>query len=420
VRQVACLVLARVLSAGAEEPSRRVLLIGVDGASPRMTGSLIEAGRLPNLARLAREGASGSLRAFPPLYSPRIWGTIATGKVPEKHGILSFSLDDADGASRLFDGRDRVGAALWNIASRAGLGVGVVNYWNTYPPEVVDGVIVSDHFLPEAIAARRELLGLEDRPDRATIYPASWRERIESLRESGVAPVPDPDPFRGPLPPWADADFLSRVFQEDGLVARIALEIEAAERPGLLIVFLPGVDRVSHVLWGTLAPRGAFPEHLRGTPALRRAGAEALRAYYDYVDALVGALLERFSADDLVMVVSDHGFEVGVTETPTGDHTGRHVTSLAAEGVLFARGPGIAPGSAAGPVTVNDVTPTILSWLGLPTAEDMDGEPAAFLEAPRPPSIETYDTVPVERIGVGRSGSEEEIRGRLRALGYVE
>ena len=136
-----CLVaLALDGSACAEAPRGRVLLVGIDGAGVHVMRPLMEEGRLPNLARIARDGVVGPLQSFLPLHSPRIWATIATGKVPEKHGILTFAYTDDAGQRRLYDSRDRKVHAIWNIASNAGLEVGVVNYWNTYPPEIIEGV----------------------------------------------------------------------------------------------------------------------------------------------------------------------------------------------------------------------------------------------------------------------------------------
>ena len=89
--------------------------------------------------------------------------------------------------------------------------------------------------------------------------------------------------------------------------------------------------------------------------------------------------------------------------------------------MVFARGPGIAAGQRAAGMSVNDVSPTILAWLGLPLGQDMDGKVAAFLAPSRPVrSIATHDVGEVERIGGSASGSEEEILDQLRALGYIE
>jgi arylsulfatase A-like enzyme len=117
------------------------------------------------------------------------------------------------------------------------------------------------------------------------------------------------------------------------------------------------------------------------------------------------------------MVVSDHGFEAAVS---MGVLTGNHKSLKAIDGVIFARGPGIPAGAPAGPMTINDVTPTILTWLGLPIAEDMDGQPAGFLDVPEVKTIPTYDVAPVERLDLTPSGVEETIVEQLRGLGYFE
>lgn len=88
-------VLALILGIGceADSPSSqppvsgRVLLIGIDGASDRVLGPMMRAGRLPNLSRIAKDGVYGPILSSYPLLSPRIWTTVATGKHSDKHGI---------------------------------------------------------------------------------------------------------------------------------------------------------------------------------------------------------------------------------------------------------------------------------------------------------------------------------------------
>ena len=64
---------------------------------------------------------------------------------------------------------------------------------------------------------------------------------------------------------------------------------------------------------------------------------EDLFRYYEYADRLIGLLADRFGPDDLVVVVSDHGFEAGPT---SGNNmlTGKHESLAALDGVIFARG----------------------------------------------------------------------------------
>jgi predicted AlkP superfamily phosphohydrolase/phosphomutase len=409
-----------VLGSGcAEEPSRsRVLLVGLDGASPRIVREMFQAGQLPHLARLADRGLLVPLRSSLPLLSPPIWASIATGKTREKHGIDAFVKRDEKGRFRLLLGSDRRTLALWNIVSDAGRRVVVINWWNTFPPEVIEGVMVSDHALPGEVWRRRLLTRSAAVPAGALVYPQHWEERLGSSL-AGQIDVGWPDPFTGndALPRWGHPERLAEVFRDDARAVEIALTVEDEIDPDLLMVFMPGIDRVSHRLWGCLEEDFPYPDRLTPTPSERRAGAEAVLAYYRYADALVGRLLERFTPDDLVMIVSDHGFEAGTTRRL--DLTGLHKTVAAQDGILIAAGRGIGRQAPAEVVTIHDVTPTVLAWMELPVGRDMDGRAAPFLDA-QVTWIETHDTRAIERLPTHASGKEEEILRNLRDLGYIE
>jgi predicted AlkP superfamily phosphohydrolase/phosphomutase len=79
----------------------RVFLIGVDGASWDIIQRLASENKIPNLQKLMQRGATGYLDSIPwrkkidkahGLFSPIIWSSIATGKLPSKHGIEDFRL----------------------------------------------------------------------------------------------------------------------------------------------------------------------------------------------------------------------------------------------------------------------------------------------------------------------------------------
>jgi predicted AlkP superfamily phosphohydrolase/phosphomutase len=416
--------LAFVFSCGGEPVGRapRVLVVGIDGATFRVIGPLFEQERLPVLRELTRRGAWGPLRASPPLFSPLIWNAMSTGKTADRHGIVNFVRDTPEGR-RLYLSSDRKVPALWNMLSDRGVTVSVVNWWNTFPPERIAGVMVSDHFFPSQVAERESLVGAEGARGMA-IDPPEWGERgLALLAEDAPLPgVPDPFAGEGPLPRWIDRTTLAKHARFDVRVARVALAIEAELEPQVLMVLLTGIDRVSHHLWGVMEPPESYPPELRPTPEERAAGRAALEAYYEFTDALIRLLGAGFGEDDLVLVVSDHGFENVTFEHVPQMHaqklTGGHEGEKARDGVVFAAGRGIAHGPTEG-MTVHDVTPTILAWLGLPVGADMDGRPAAFLGEGAVASIPTWDATPVER-RAGDSGAEETMIEQLRELGYVE
>jgi predicted AlkP superfamily phosphohydrolase/phosphomutase len=343
---------------------------------------------------------------------------MATGKVARKHGIKGFVKPGADGASHLYQSGDREVQALWNILSLRGVRVGVVNWWTTYPPEAVNGVIVSDLFFSSSFQGRgTPAAGVTDRSSSPLVHPVSFEPRARELLSDEAPLTRVANPFDdSAFSSWVKRDLLSKQFRMDGAATRIALAVQEEFRPDVLLVVLYGIDRASHWLWGSLEPESLYPEALRPTPSARAAGIAALERSYEYVDAMIGLLVAGMGSDDLVLVVSDHGFESAVVLDR--GVTGHHQSEAGRDGVVFARGRGIPAGGGPEGMTINDVTPTLLAWLGLPVAEDMDGVVAPFLELPTLERIASYEAAPRPVSEARPSEGEAELVERLRALGY--
>ncbi len=417
----------------ATAPPGRVLLIGVDGASLRLVKRLMAEGRLPNMAALMREGGSGVSRPVPPLLSPRIWTSVATGKLPANHGVEGWVRITEDGTPFLYSSRDRHARALWNIASAAGMRVGIVNWLMTHPPEVVNGVIVSDHaaegmedeklamaskFASNIKGAKVEAK-LSETEDVSFVSPPEFRERLERARNAGpLSDVPNPFADRTLWPEGGKlSDFFRRVVANDEFAARVALQIEAELRPELMLVYLPGIDRLSHFLWVGVEPQEAIPEHLRWPQFVMDKHAHALTSYYEFVDGLIGHLVAGRGPNDLVMVMSDHGFETDVS----GEQAqGVHDSPAARDGILIVKGKGVPVGRRNLVFRMIDMAPTLLAWLGLPPALDMDGKPARWMRVPVPDAVSSYDEIPIEHLGVSSPEVDSRIIENLKELGYVE
>lgn len=346
-----------------------VFLIGLDGADPAVTAELIKAGKMPNLAAVFAGGVSGRLdtRAPLPLSSPVIWTSMATGKNVEKHGITGFV---KPGTGTFYRTSDRTAPALWNMVSSRGLTVTVVGYLMTYPAEAVNGTMIStNYFMPGAAQSVVYPPGLKLKTSRAQAFVNGTALR-DAAAISGLA-SPETLLLMPSLDTYDSADFrrhyifekLTQYTMSDEGFVSLSEELLGRGKPDLFMLYLPGIDRVSHLAWG----QGAGPGKVFGN---------LVRSYYAYTDRLLGRVLAYAGKGDTVIIVSDHGFRhregAGPLTVVTGDHR--------PGGIFAARGPEISGGARLKtPLTDWDIAPTALYLLGLPVAKDMDGAPALAL-----------------------------------------
>lgn len=125
-------------------PKSKVFIIGLDGATFDIIYPMIEKAQLPTISRLMKTGTHGVLKSTIPDLSPVAWTSMITGKKPGSHAIFDFISRQPD--SYKFAptrGCDRKVQPIWSILSDNGKQVGVINVTMSYPPEEVNGFIIS-------------------------------------------------------------------------------------------------------------------------------------------------------------------------------------------------------------------------------------------------------------------------------------
>ncbi|MGH0032448.1 MAG: alkaline phosphatase family protein [Myxococcota bacterium] len=98
-----------------------------------------------------------------------------------------------------------------------------------------------------------------------------------------------------------------------------------------------------------------------------------------------------------------------------GDERWKH----ARDGILAVYGGGVPAGRDLGVVDVQDVAPTLLDLMGLPVADDLDGEAIAGLLGIDRPQHRVASYPPLERARVDAPDDPSTFEETLRALGYV-
>ena len=405
--------------------TNKVLLIGWDAADWKVMTPLMDAGQMPNLARLVDRGVMGNLSTLTPVLSPMLWTSIATGKRAHKHGIHGFSEPNPDtGAVRPISSLSRKTRALWNMMQTQGKKSNVVGWWPSNPVEPIDGVMVSNLFHK----VERSKHGYKPMP-AGSVHPARLQENLEKVR---IAPWEiDPAMLQVFVPDAASVDqdkdqrlaSVAKVLAECATVHAAATAVMQLEPWDFMGVYFDAIDHFCH---------GFMKYH---PPRLDWVGEADFELYKDVVnsgyrfhDLMLGAYMDLADDDTTIMIVSDHGFHPDhlrpkeLPNEPAGpaeEHRGY--------GMIAACGPGIKKDELVFGASLLDVTPTILTLMGLPVGRDMDGKPLVnmFDQPVKVDYIDSWDQVPGDDGGhpADRPVDAVDTQAALQQLvdlGYIE
>lgn len=259
----------------------RFLLIGLDGAEPSLVERWMDAGRLPNLARLRDSGAYLPCASTTPPATFPAWTSCVTGVNPGRHGIFDFTrMRTGAYAIEFVNSGQRGAPAVWNLLSAAGKRVGVLGVPATYPPEEVNGFMVSGFDSPVCT-----------RVDRSFVTPPAYYEQVRDWRfadfqETAVGPG------------W-HAMALAKLLEGVGVKEAVALRLYQREPWDFFMVVFGESDTVAHHFWMFHDPES--PRHQEGFE-------HAIAQVYGRLDEAVGRLVDAAGGDVTVGVVSDHGF----------------------------------------------------------------------------------------------------------------
>jgi predicted AlkP superfamily phosphohydrolase/phosphomutase/Flp pilus assembly protein TadD len=409
--------------AGKRKP---VIWLGLDGLDWELLDRLSAAGRMPNWKRLTDEGYTAKLTSFMPILSPIVWTSIATGAPPDVHRVLDFQeADPSTGQKVPISGRSRAVPALWNMASAAGIKVGVVGWWATHPAEEVDGFFITDHASP---------ILFENLSRAGVAYPTSLAQGVVQVvardgrvededlvpyvdmsRSEMAAARRDGGGLTNPYVALASIVGATRVQQ------RIARDLYDRNLPDLMMLYFEGTDGIGHVFASFVPPRMSCVSEAEFAKYHK-----AVDEYYAMMDRLIGQWMRRAEEDGATLVVnSDHGFKWGA-DRPCERSSINPATAAywhRIDGVFAAWGPRVRGGQPRGSASVFDVAPTVASLLGLPRERRWKGRAiqAAFTDLPEPRAADLFGTVAVRRVAAEAPSAKDadEYAARLRALGYL-
>jgi len=407
-------------------------VFGLDGADPATIDLLMSEGKLPHFAKLRQEGAYAPVLSQKPLLSPVIWTTIATGKTPDRHRIGHFVAVNSAGEQLPVTSRMRQAKALWNILSEKDRSTDVIGWWATWPPEAVRGAIVSDHFAYHFLmeeSSRPPAVGTEP----GTTYPAELAKRIaplktrpQDLTQEELSPfvTVSAEEFARPFAFENDLSHFKWAYATARTYTAIGLQLWKTGKPDNLLLYIEGLDSSSH-LFGHLFRSPELSGELKDQ---QKKFGRAVEEMYVYADRLLGSVMEAMDGRTTLLVVSDHGFELGkLQDDPSKTRDMRRVSEAfhRIEGILYIYGYRVKPHTRINRPTILDIAPTVLALNGLGRASDMPGRvlnevlditvpaPVATYEAPGAATAAAAGAAPAD------PQADPEMVRKLQSLGYI-
>ncbi|SDI38005.1 alkaline phosphatase family protein [Winogradskyella thalassocola] len=402
----------------------KVLLIGWDAADWKIIGPLLAKGRMPALKKIIDRGVYGNMSTMNPPYSPMLWSTVATGKTPDKHGVLGFIEVSPDRKGiRPVTVNSRKSRALWNIFHNQGLKSNVVGWWPSFPAEPIKGVVVSDKFQKVNKDPNKKSPIV-----KGTIHPEDLVKDLHDLRlfphevtEAHILPF---------IPKAAEIDqekeqslySFAKMLAENTSVHAAATNLMRTTEWDFMAVYYDLIDHFCHAFMKYHPPK------LKQIPQSKfEIYKDTIYGAYMYQDMMLERMVDLAGEDTTIVIMSDHGYESGnnrILKMP------KYPAAPALEhrkfGMFVAAGPNIKKNEKIFGLSLIDVAPTILHIYGLPVGKDMDGKVALdiFKEPKKVNYIDSWEDVKGD-FGEHESDlsdllDEEESMQQLIDLGYIE
>ncbi len=266
----------------------RVVLLGLDGATHELIDQFIEEGKLPVFASLKKEGAYGDLDSTIPPTTPPAWASCITGVNPGKHGIFDFRESPLQNPDQpLIHSKSIRSKRLWHTLNDNGLKTGIFNVPITYPPEELDGFMISGMMTPSVHSQ--------------FAYPNKLKEEILSCFPDYEINVDVPQ-FETAYEEDANF-FIEKVTHNFRVQAKtfIYLLNKTGYHFYMPVFVLP--DRLSHLLWKFMDRRYSHSQSFMG----QRIRNKVITAFQE-MDRFIGDLISQAPNRFLLLIVSDHGF----------------------------------------------------------------------------------------------------------------
>lgn len=258
-----------------------LIVLGLDGATFEIIKPMIRKDKLPNFKRLMEEGTSGKLRSTKIPISPSAWSSFLTGNGPGNHGIFDFVKRKEGSYEHVpVNATDRKGTTIWEVLEGEGKKCGLFNIPCTYPPEEVEGFMISGFPVPEG---------------REFIYPENLHNELNK-RFKEIKLQPDVFYTEG-----NEKKFIEDQYECWESTEKIFNYLWKNEECDVLIGVFKPTDEMFHGMWKSIDQN--HPDHEEN-----KKYKEKVLGVYRKADELIGKVLAKKDEDTDLILMSDHGF----------------------------------------------------------------------------------------------------------------
>jgi predicted AlkP superfamily phosphohydrolase/phosphomutase len=253
---------------------QRVIVIGLDGGTLDLMQPWMDNGSLPNFDKIRKQGSYGKLRSTTPYYSAPAWVSIVTGSNPGKHGIYDFFRTDCFAQKNLINSGYRKKPAIWNLLTEASRKSIVVNVPGTYPPEKINGVIITCLLTPSF--------------ESNFTYPKEIKNDLtdDKLGKYELEQIAVDDVPKNLTAKYAPEKLSDQINMITTSHATVTINLMERYNWDFTMVVFRGTDDVQHLLWDRK---------------------DLILSCYKKADEYIGKIMNKYP-DALLIVVSDHGF----------------------------------------------------------------------------------------------------------------
>ncbi|MHC1683117.1 MAG: alkaline phosphatase family protein [Clostridiaceae bacterium] len=253
---------------------QRTFVLGLDGMPYTLLKDKFSKGEMKNLYNISKLGQIKQMNSVIPTISSVAWTSYATGKNSGEHNIFGFvDRNPSPFNIKIPLTSDRKEDTIWSKVSKDNKKTIVVNVPLTYPPEPLNGKMISCFLCTDI---------------KKATYPKEFHQYLIDKEY-----IIDADAW---LVKESKELFLYEIMKVLNKRFEVAFELFDDEEWDFFQLHIMETDRLMHFFWDEIVDteNNIFTDQIN--------------EFFKRLDYFIGMLFEKLEKEDRIIILSDHGF----------------------------------------------------------------------------------------------------------------